>query len=276
MQTIRSEKLAQAEARWLEAHAAYEMGDFPRSAEAYRAASLLYEDLDAASYFDALLGLALSLDHLGQHRESLEHNRRVLEARSASAKQKADAQRNISYAEAVRCFSNAEFAAAQAQFTKALDLDAENGDFRSDILMWLAACHTQLGQFAAAGATYADLLATAGTHDVLRTEVSQRHTLAEANVLFAARRYNDARSKYEELLRRCDAADEMASGARLMLAHCCFQLSEYGQARRRYREILQARGASAEQKREAHQWYRAIPGWLQRLLRSFAKPAAAR
>ena len=276
MEETDSARLTQAEASWLEAHTAYEMADFPLAAEAYERAGLLYEGLDAASYVDSLLGLALCMDHLGRNAESETLNKRVIANRTASVAQKAIAQRNLIYAEGVRNFANTEFAAAHASFAKALTLHDEDDDFRSDILMWMGACHSQLGQFAAAGDTYTDLLSSQGAHESVKSQASQRQAFAEGHLLFAARRYREARSKFEELLRQRNTASEFRSGVQLMLAHCCFHLSDYGQANRRYRQILKTRNASQDQKREARQWRRAVPGWLERLVRSFKVTAASR
>jgi tetratricopeptide (TPR) repeat protein len=269
-----SEKLAQAEACWLQAHAAYDRADFPAAAESYKAASALYESLDPPSFIDSLLGWALCLDHLGCSDEGAEVHRRVIVSAAASPAQKNAARRNLVYAAGVRNFGNADFAAAHACFAKALALQEADDDFRSDILMWLGACHSQMGQFAAAEETYHDLMVSDGAHESVKSQASQHQTFAEGHLLFGARRYKEAQGKFEKLLRVTGAGNEFRGSVTLMLAHCSFHLAEFGQASRRYRQILKTRNASPEQKNEARQWRRALPGLLVRGLRLFGiRPA---
>ena len=259
----------QAEAHALTARALYESADFSRAADGYRAAIELRRGPGGLVHFEAVLGLGLCLDHLGNYAESERLYQQVINAGTASETQKMAARRNLVYAAAVRSFGATEFAAAQALFAKALTLHPNDDDFRSDILMWLGACHSQLGHFAAAGETYTDLLSSGGAHESVKTQASQCQVFAEGQLHFAARRYQEARSKFEELLKRRGTGNQFRSGAMLMLAHCCFHLSDYRQASRRYRHILKTRNASADQKREARQWRRAVPGLLERILRSF-------
>ncbi len=259
----------QAEAHAIIARALYESADFSRAADAYRQAIELNRTLDDTAHIDALLGLGLCLDHLGNYSESERLYNQVINARAASSVHRMAARRNLVYASAVRSFGAADFAAAQALFAKALTLHPNDDDFRSDILMWLGACHSQLGHFAAAGETYTDLLASGGAHESVKTQATQCQVFAEGQVHFAARRYQEARGKFEEILKRRGSGNQFRSGAMLMLAHCCFHLSDYRQASRRYRHILKTRNASPEQKREARQWRRAVPGLLERILRSF-------
>ena len=259
----------QAEAHAITARALYESADFSRAADGYRQAIELHRGQSVPAHFEALLGLGLCLDHLGNYTESERLYQQVIKAGAASEAQKIAARRNLVYAAAVRSFACADFAAAQALFAKALTLHPNDDDFRSDILMWLGACHSQLGQFAAAGETYTDLLSSGGAHESVRTQASQCQVFAEGQLHFAARRYQEARSKFEELVKRRGSGNQFRSGAMLMLAHCCFHLSDYRQASRRYRHILKTRNASPDQKREARQWRRAVPGLLERILRSF-------
>ena len=274
VKSTESEQLTQAEANWLEAHAAYEKADFQPAAEAYQRACRLYDGLDDESYIDSMLGLGLCLDHLGRSEESEGLNVEVINSPVANVTQKAIARRNVVYAEGVRNFTNADFAAAHASFAKALTLYPDDDDFKSDILMWLGACHTQLGQFAAAGETYSDLLSSHAAHESVKTQASQHSAFAEGQVLFAARRYRDARNKFEELLKNRSDANEFRNDVVLMLAHCSFHLADFGQARCRYRQILKTRDASPEQKLEAREWRNALPGFFERLLRIFVRAAA--
>ena len=262
----------QAEAHALAAEASYDMADFARAAESYRHAALGYRNIDAAVHIDALLGLGLCLDHLGQHTESELVYGQVLESDTAAPSQKAAAKRNLVYAAGVRYFANADFAASQACFAKALTLNPDDDDFRSDILMWMGACQSQLGHFAAAGETYTDLLSSHGAHESVKSQASQWQVFAQGQVHFAARRYQEARGKFEEILKRRGTANEFRSGVTLMVAHCYFHLCEYRQASRRYRQILKTRNASPQQKTEARQWRRALPGLIERLVRSFRNP----
>ena len=254
------------------AEACYEMADFAQAAALYRDAAREYRAIDSAAYLDSLLGLGLCLDHLGNHKESELIYGQVIEAGNAAASQRAAAKRNLVYAAGVRYFAGADFAAAQACFAKALTLNPDDDDFRSDILMWVGACQSQLGHFAAAGETYTDLLSSHGAHDSVKSQASQWQVFAQGQVHFAARRYQEARGKFEEILGRRGTANEFRSGVTLMLAHCYFHLSEYRQASRRYRQILKTRNASPEQKIEARQWRRALPGLMERCLRSFRNP----
>ena len=109
MKSTESEQLTQAEAHWLEAHSAYDMGDFARAADSYREASQRYNGLDSESYIDSTLGLGLCLDHLGRSDESEQLNLLVINSAVASPTQKAIARRNVVYAEGVRNFTNADF-----------------------------------------------------------------------------------------------------------------------------------------------------------------------
>ena len=140
--------------------------------------------------------------------------------------------------------------------------------------MWVGACHTQFGQFAAAGETYTDLFGSRGAHESVKTQANQRHVFAEGQVLLAARRYQEARNKFEELLRNRGAGNKFRREVQLMVAHCCFHLAEFGQASRRYRQILKTRNASAEQKSEAQEWRSALPGFFERLVRLFVRATA--
>jgi tetratricopeptide (TPR) repeat protein len=259
----------EGQAHDLTAQAAYSSADFYRATDSFRQACRCYEGDDWPAYFEAQLGLGLCLDHLGHFEESQRLNRSIIGSPQAAPSQKAVAKRNLIYAEGVRSFSAADFGAAQACFAKALSLHPGDDDFRSDILMWMGACHSQLGQFAAAEETYSDLLTSDGTHDSVKHQANQWRAFAEGQVHFAARRYQEARVKFEEILKRRGTANEFRSGVTLMLAHCCFHLCDYGQARRRYRHILKTRNASREQKEEARQWRRALPGLLERCLRVF-------
>lgn len=248
----------------------YDIADFPKAAEAYREARRLYEGSDSALYMDATLGLALCLDQMGEHGEAESLHNLVIESSRASDSQKNAARRNRVYADGMRNFGAAEFATAHACFAKALELHAVDDEFRSDILMWMGACHSQLGQFAAAGETYTELAAIRMANESVKAKASQRQVYAEGQLHFAAGRYHEARGKFEEVLSQRGSVNEFRSGAMLMLAHCCFHLSDYRQAGRRYRQILETGNATAEQQREAREWRRALPSLLRRCLRLFS------
>lgn len=259
-----------AEALRLSGDLLYEHGDFASAGEAFQAA---VETPGAPEWvrLDSRLGLGLCLDHQGRHDEAGECNREVIRSTGATSEQVAAARRNLVYAAGVRHFAESDFAAAHACFAKALTLHPGDDDFRSDILMWLGACHGQLGQYAAARDAYADLVGNQSTHDAVRGQAAVWKDFAEGQVLFTERRYQQARQKFEGILARRNVGNEFSSGVRLMLAHCLFHLSEYTQARRNYRQILKTRNASTEQKAEARRWRNAVPGLVERLARAFGR-----
>ncbi len=248
----------------------YEHGDFAAAAEAFQGAVELPGE-PAGVRLESLLSLGLCLNHQGLHDEASRCDREVIDSPLASAEQVAAARRNLVYAEGVRRFAEADFAAAHACFAKALTLHPGDDDFRSDILMWLGACHGQLGQYAAARDAYQDLVVNRSTHVAVRGQAAVWKEFAEGQVLFTERDYQQARQKFEGILARRPAANEFLSGVRLMLAHCLFHLREYTQAGRNYRHILKTRNASREQKAEARRWRGAIPGIVERLTRAFGR-----
>lgn len=248
------------------ASACYELGDFERAEGGYRQAAELYAET-APERMEALLGLGLCLDHRGLSGQSRVIYTAVLAAPGVSAAYKAVARRNLVYADGVACFSRGEFEAARAAFFKALSLHPSDDDFRSDILLWVGACSAKLGQFAAARDAYADLLGSTGTHESVKAQASQWCAFAEGQMHFAARRYADARAKFEEILARRGVANEFRNGVKLMAAHCCVQLRDYGPASRRYRQVLKTSSASQAQKSEARKARRAVPGVVERWFR---------
>lgn len=249
----------------------YEVGDIDRAEASYRRAMQMC-DPGSAGRYEALLGLGLSLDHLGRSDESRLLYQEIIADPGARELDRLVARRNMIYAEGVNYFARGEFEAARASFNKALTLHTrEDDDFRSDILLWVGACSAQLGQFAAAHEVYAEVVASTGAHDSVKAQASQWCAFAEGQLHFAARRYQDARAKFEEILARRGVANEFRSGVALMAAHCCLQLREYTQASRRYRSVLKAGSASQAQKREARQARRALPGVIERWYRTFAR-----
>jgi len=258
-----------AEALRLSGDLLYDHGDFAMAAEAFRGA-VGTAGVPEAVQLDCLLGLGLCLDHQGLHDEAQGCHREVIASAGASSEQLA-ARRNLVHADGVRHFAEADFASAHASFAKALTLHLGDDDFRSDILMWLGACHGQLGQYATARDAYQDLVGNRSTHEAVRGQAVVWKEFAEGQVLFTERRYQQARQKFQGILARRSVGNEFSSGVRLMLAHCLFHLREYGQARRNYRQILKTRNASRAQKIEAHRWRKAVPGLLERLARAFER-----
>lgn len=247
----------------------YEVGDIDRAERSYRRALSLC-DPGTADRYEALLGLGLSLDHLGRSDESRQLYQEILADPMARDGDRVVARRNLIYSDGVNYFARGDFEAARASFNKALTLHPDDGDFRSDILLWVGACSAQLGQFAAAHEAYAELVASSSVHDSVKSQARQWCALAEGQLHFAARRYRDARAKFEEILAVRGVTNEFRSGVALMAAHCCLQLREYTQAKRRYRSVLKAGNASQAQKREARQAWRAAPGMFERWYRTFA------
>ena len=247
----------------------FEAGDMDRAERSYRRAVRLC-DPGTADRHQGLLGLGLSLDHLGRTEESRVLYQEILDDPGGRESERLVARRNLVYADGVAYFARGDFEAARASFSKALTLHPTDDDFRSDILLWVGACSAQLRQFAAAREAYAELLSSPGAHDSVKAQARQWCAFAEGQLHFAARRYRDARAKFEEILARRGAANEFRSGVALMVAHCCFQLRDYSQARRRYRSVLKAGNASQAQKHEARKARRAMPGVFERWYRTFA------
>lgn len=250
------------------AGACFELGDVARAEASYRRASELIAPGEA-EYFEAILGLGLCLDQMGRLDESRRLYEELIRDTRAAESYRRIARRNMLYAEAVATFARAEFDAARALFVKALTLHPGDDDFRSDILLWVGACHARLGQYAAAREAYAELLTLPEAQESVKGQARQWCVFAEGQLHFAARRFQEARAKFEEILANRGVANEFRSGVTLMVAHCCAQLREYSRASRNYRYILKTRNATVAQKSEARRARRALPGFAERWVRGF-------
>jgi tetratricopeptide (TPR) repeat protein len=248
---------------WL-ANVLFDAGDTAGSAEQCR---LVLDSLGSVNE-TRRVAILLALGHLKfamqEYSAAAGFYSDVLSSTKAKEEDKRVANQELLFVDGIRLYDSHNLEEARAAFLRLLAQPIDKAT-RQNALDWLATCYWELGHFAAAHDTYREILASEPA-EAERERAHESMTVAEGHMLYDARKYGEAQSRFQWILDNHIAEDSYRVDAFLWLGHCFFQLRNFSQAKRCYIHVRESSSATEEQKDTAERWRKAIPSVWARLL----------